>query len=135
MKSQRSPGGSAKRARPRTPTYKFSKRVEVVSKTPEADAERILRGFARRAFRRTVTVEEIEPFVELVKARLVAKQSFEQAIRVGLKAVMVSPEFLFLQEKVGSASRAGLERTSGGCSGRHLVGPASRRSGVVELLR
>jgi Protein of unknown function (DUF1592)/Protein of unknown function (DUF1588)/Protein of unknown function (DUF1587)/Protein of unknown function (DUF1585)/Protein of unknown function (DUF1595)/Planctomycete cytochrome C len=76
-------------------------RLEVVSKNPEADAERILRNFARRAFRRTVTDDDVKPFVELVKARLAQKYSFEQAVRVGLKAVMVSPEFLFLREKPG----------------------------------
>lgn len=76
-------------------------RVEVVSKNPEADAQQILREFARRAFRRTVTDDEVKPFVELVKKKLAEKQSFEQAVRVALKAVMVSPEFLFLREKPG----------------------------------
>ena len=83
------------------PIYNQSKRVEVVSKEPEADAERILRSFARRAFRRTVTDADIAPFMKLVKARLAEKQSFEQAVRVGLMGVMVSPDFLFLREKTG----------------------------------
>jgi mono/diheme cytochrome c family protein len=83
------------------PTYNYPKRVEVVSKNPEADAERILRDFMPRAFRRTVTAEEIQPFVELVKKKLAAKQSFEQAMRVALKAVLCSPDFLFLREKPG----------------------------------
>ena len=39
-------------------------RVEVVSKNPEADAERILRAFARRAFRRAVTDDDIKPFLD-----------------------------------------------------------------------
>jgi mono/diheme cytochrome c family protein len=76
-------------------------RIEVVSKNPEADAERILRNFARRAFRRPVTDAEVKPFVELVKAKLAAKHSFEQSVRVGLLAVMMSPEYLFLREKPG----------------------------------
>ena len=76
-------------------------RVEVVSKDPLADAERILRDFARRAFRRAVTDEDVKPFLACVKAKLAAKHSFEQAVRVGLKAVLVSPEFLFLREKPG----------------------------------
>jgi mono/diheme cytochrome c family protein len=76
-------------------------RVEVVSKNPEADAGRILRDFTRRAFRRTVTDQDVQPFVDLVKKKLAEKQSFEQAVRVGLKAVMVSPEFLFFREKPG----------------------------------
>jgi len=76
-------------------------RVEVVSKDPAADAERILRGFVRRAYRRAVTDDDLKPFLALVKARLDEKRSFEQAVRVGLKAVLVSPEFLFLREKPG----------------------------------
>jgi Protein of unknown function (DUF1592)/Protein of unknown function (DUF1588)/Protein of unknown function (DUF1587)/Protein of unknown function (DUF1585)/Protein of unknown function (DUF1595)/Planctomycete cytochrome C len=83
------------------PIYNNDRRVEVVSKNPEADAERILRDFARRAFRHDVTNDDIKPFVALVKAKLAAKHSFEKAVRVGLIAIMVSPEFLFLREKPG----------------------------------
>ena len=83
------------------PIYNFSKRVEVASKDAEADAERILRTFARRAFRRAVTDDDLKPFLTLVKNRLDKKHTFEQAIRVGLMGVMVSPDFLFLREKAG----------------------------------
>jgi hypothetical protein len=76
------------------------KRLEVVSQQPMVDAERILRDFARRAFRRPVTDEEIKPFLARVEAKLEQKYSFEQAMRVGLRAVLVSPNFLFLREKV-----------------------------------
>jgi hypothetical protein len=76
-------------------------RLEVVSKNPEVDAERILRDFIRRAFRRAVTDDDIKPFLARVKAKLAEKYSFEQAVRVGLKSVLVSPEFLFLREKPG----------------------------------
>src|SRR5262249_5758227 len=44
---------------------------------------------------------DIQPFVALVKARLDARQSFEQAVRVGLLGMLVSPEFLFLRERPG----------------------------------
>jgi mono/diheme cytochrome c family protein len=83
------------------PVFNNGKRVEVVSKDPQADADRIIRDFTRRAFRRTVTDADVKPFVELVRKKLAGKHSFEQAVRVGLKAVMVSPEFLFLREKPG----------------------------------
>ena len=46
------------------PVFNNRNRVEVVSKDPEADAERILRDFARRAFRRAVTDDDIKPFVD-----------------------------------------------------------------------
>ena len=84
-----------------SPVFNNSKRVEVVSNNPEADAEKILRDFARRAFRRSVTDADLKPFLTLVKSKLAAKQSFEKAVRVGLAAIMVSPEFLFLREKPG----------------------------------
>jgi hypothetical protein len=76
-------------------------RVEVVSNDPLADAERIVRKFARRAFRRTVVDDEIKPLVALVEARLSDGYSFEQAVRVGLTAILVSPQFLFFREQPG----------------------------------
>jgi hypothetical protein len=72
---------------------------EVVSENPLPDAERILRQFARRAFRRPVTDEDIQPILARVRQRLEAGYTFEQAVRVGLKAVLVSPQFLFFREK------------------------------------
>ncbi len=72
---------------------------EVVSSQPMADAERILREFARKAFRRPVTDDDIKPFLARVKARLDQKATFEQAVRVGLKSILISPSFLFLREK------------------------------------
>ncbi len=48
-----------------------------------------------------MTDDDVKPFVALVKAKLAAKHSFEQAVRVGLTAVLVSPDFLFLREKPG----------------------------------
>src|SRR6185369_8664989 len=55
----------------------------------------------RRAYRRRVTDEDVKPVLARVKAKLDAKFSFEQAMRVGYKAVLVSPKFLFLHEKPG----------------------------------
>ena len=74
-------------------------RFEVVSAQPQADAERILRDFARRAFRRPVTDAEIRPFLDRVQQQLQQGRSFEQAIRSGLKGILVSPQFLFLRER------------------------------------
>lgn len=76
-------------------------RLEVVSKQPLVDGERILRDFMRRAYRRAVTDDDVMPVLARVKAKLDAGHSFEQALRVGLKAVLVSPHFLFLREKPG----------------------------------
>ena len=86
---------------PRAPLPGDKNRFEVTSKDPVADAERILRDFTRRAFRRDVTDDDVRPFLARVKSKLAAGYSFEQAVRVGLKMVLVSPEFLFLREKPG----------------------------------
>lgn len=86
------------------PSPSDPKRLEVVSSQPLVDAERILRDFARRAFRRTVSDEDIRPFLARVKTRLEQNYSFEQAMRVGLRAVLVSPSFLFLREKPATVS-------------------------------
>ncbi len=74
-------------------------RFEVVSEQPIDDASRILRNFARRAFRREVSDEDIRPFLARVKTKLEQGDSFEQAMRVGLKGILVSPHFLFLRER------------------------------------
>ncbi len=78
-----------------------STRVEVTSTDPSTDAARILRAFARRAFRRPVTDSELKPILSLVEQRMAEKYTFEQAVRVGLAAVLVSPDFLFLRERPG----------------------------------
>ena len=93
---------------PQAPVPGDPNRLEVVSKDPAADAERILREFTRRAFRRTVTDADVQPFLARVKAKLAEGYSFEQALRVGLKAVLVSPGFLFLRETPGKLDDFGL---------------------------
>lgn len=77
-------------------------RREVVSKDPRADAERILRSFTRRAFRRPVTDADVKPYLARVQAKLDAGYSLEEALRVGLKSVLISPNFLFLRERMAA---------------------------------
>ncbi|MCP4885401.1 MAG: DUF1592 domain-containing protein, partial [Planctomycetaceae bacterium] len=81
-----------------------SERFEVVSEQPLKDAERILREFSRRAFRRATTESEVQLLLSLVQEKLRQGASFEQALRVGLKSVLVSPHFLFLNEQIRPAS-------------------------------
>src|SRR5262245_5166533 len=86
---------------PQAPVAGSPNRREVVSQQPEVDAQRIIRDFTRRAFRRTVTEDDIKPFLARVQAQLEKNDSFEQAMRVGLQAVLVSQPFLFLHERPG----------------------------------
>ena len=67
----------------------------------QADAEAILRRFAPRAFRRPVTDAELQPFLGLVQSRLSKGYSFAAALRVGLKGLLCSPDFLYLSARPG----------------------------------
>ncbi len=71
---------------------------------PPADAERLLTDFMRRAYRRPVWPREVEPVLTLVRQHLAdSKNSFEEAMRAGYKAILCSPHFLFFQEKRGES--------------------------------
>jgi mono/diheme cytochrome c family protein len=66
-----------------------------------ADAARVLQPFAARAFRRPVDGAELTPYVDLAKSRLDAGESFVDAMRVAMKAILCAPDFLFLKERSG----------------------------------
>jgi len=75
--------------------------LEVQSNDAVTDTKRIIEGFARNAFRRPISEDELAPFIAMVEKRRAAGSSFEQAVRAGLVAVMTSPQFLFLRETPG----------------------------------
>lgn len=79
----------------------YPKRVEVVSKDHASDLRQVLLNFCQRAYRRTVNTDDINPLVKVVEQKLTEGYSFEQAVRVGLKGALVSPDFLFLRERPG----------------------------------
>ncbi len=88
---------------PFVPVTKKGDVLTVESQQPRADAERLLRTFMRSAYRRPVTDKELEPVLNLVLQHLESKNSFEESIRVGCKAILCSPDFLYFQEKRGTA--------------------------------
>lgn len=63
-----------------------------------ADARRILERLAPRAFRRPIRAGESDAYVALFENARQQGRSFEAALRVSLKAVLCSPDFLFLAE-------------------------------------
>ena len=79
-----------------------------VSAQPEADAARLLRSFLPRAFRRPVTEDEIGPYLGLVTHALERNESFESAMLTAYRAVLCSPDFLFLVEEPGLLSNHAL---------------------------
>ena len=71
----------------------------VESDTPREDAQRIIREFVPRAFRRPVDDELTDQFVELTLSRLDGGSTFEQAVRAGVTAVLCSPHFLLVNQE------------------------------------
>lgn len=62
-------------------------------------AREVLAGFMRRAWRRSITTQEVEPFVKLFTEYRPEFQSFEGAMQEVLATVLASPEFLYLTQR------------------------------------
>ena len=78
---------------------------EIMVCDPEPDgfdricAERILGRLVRLAFRRPVTEKEVRSYVRFAEGAVGQGASFEQGIQLALKAILVSPQFLFRTER------------------------------------
>lgn len=59
-------------------------------------AEEIFDRFVPKAWRRPIAPAELRPILEVVQTELNSGETFHQAIRVGLTAVLCSPKFLYL---------------------------------------
>jgi mono/diheme cytochrome c family protein len=66
--------------------------------TPDQAAQAILTAFLPRAFRRPVAEPDLAEYMNLFRAATKQGQEFESAISFALRAVLVSPRFLFLAE-------------------------------------
>jgi len=73
----------------------------VQSKTPLQDAERLLRRFMQRAYRRPVDEAELQRCLKFAETALQRKLCFQDAMRLAYKAVLCSPDFLFFRESPG----------------------------------
>jgi hypothetical protein len=67
----------------------------VQSNEPTIDADRLLGAFLPKAFRRPVSVQIRKEYVDQVRERLAAGDTFETAMRWAYRAAMCSPDFLF----------------------------------------
>jgi mono/diheme cytochrome c family protein len=70
-------------------------------------AARILANLARRAYRRPVTPDDVEPPMSFYKQARQSGGSFDDGIRAGVARVLSSPYFLYRIEKDPAAERAG----------------------------
>ena len=92
-------GKRAKRVRARRNRITL---YRVDSGDPTTDAKRLLRSFVARSYRRPISDDEVDVYLELVNAKLDAGECFQEAMKIGYQAVLCSPEFLFMQHGVGS---------------------------------
>ncbi len=76
--------------------------LRVESADPRADAKRLMQSFLPLAFRRPVSAELQDYYVQIVLAALDKKLSFEDAMLLGYRAALCSPHFLFLTEPLVS---------------------------------
>lgn len=72
-----------------------------VSTQPKVDAERLIRRFLPKAFRRPVPEEVAAPYVARVLKALDNGVHFHQAMLDGYKAILCSPHFLLHEETPG----------------------------------
>ncbi len=75
--------------------------LDVVSQNPNADAERLLRSFMNRAYRRPVPEEDVQHILKLIHAQMAQGRGFGGAMVAGYTAVLCSPSFVFVEEKPG----------------------------------
>jgi len=79
--------------------------------SPRAEAARLLRRFMTRAFRRPLKPDEEEPYLSLFERSAERGDPFEVSVRLALKAVLVSPAFLYRIEE--PAARPEIKPLSG----------------------
>lgn len=89
---------------PWQPTEAF-RRLVPSPPAPDADIEtklhaaaRVMRDFGERAWRRSLTEDEISRLMQLCGRGLDAGMRFDEAVATGIQAVLTSPNFLFLTD-------------------------------------
>jgi mono/diheme cytochrome c family protein len=74
----------------------------IESPSPEADVKRLLSAFARRAFRRPVSEDELQGYIGMATAALADGHDVATSLRIGFRAILCSARFLYLTETPGS---------------------------------
>ena len=76
--------------------------MELDPKDPTADAERLLRAFMSRAYRRPVAEADVQRYLGVIRIALASGNSFTDALIAGYAGVLCSPGFVCLEEKPGA---------------------------------
>jgi hypothetical protein len=111
----------------KTPPPGYNKIFICGDQTPEC-AKQIVQNLATRAYRRPATAQETNRLVTLVN-EVRRRDSFEEAIRVAVQAVLMSPNFLFRIEK----DPDGLSRRSGDAAKADAAYPISDHELAARL--
>jgi hypothetical protein len=74
---------------------------QVESEAPRRDAERLLHSFLKRAYRRPVAETEVKRFLALYDDQFKQGHGFTRSLLTTYSAVLVSPGFVFVEEKPG----------------------------------
>jgi hypothetical protein len=74
---------------------------EVQSEAPRQDAERLLRSFLKKAYRRPVAEADVRRFLALYDDRFKQGDGFTRSMLTAYTAVLSSPGFVFVEEKPG----------------------------------
>lgn len=74
---------------------------ELAPENPRQAAADAITKFAEQAFRRPLADDDVDLFVRLAHNQLAQGRSYEQAIRVAIRAILLSPRFLMLDEAPG----------------------------------
>ncbi len=81
--------------------------VEVLSSDPEVDARRLFRRFAAAVLAKPLPAEDIAAYEDLIVTSLHSGAGFPAAMLAGYRALLCSPEFLYLEDPRGPASSGG----------------------------
>ena len=95
------------------------------------DARAIFSRLLPEAFRRGTSSREVEPFVALTRDALERGRTFKQALRIGLKAILCAPEFLFVEAPSRSNAEFALAARLSGFLWRSMPDDALRRRAVA----
>ena len=74
--------------------------------SPELAARRNLEIFLPRAFRRPVEEADIAPYLDLFRGAMKRGEPFDASLLFAIRAVLISPQFLFRAEKPNPAPQA-----------------------------
>ncbi len=78
----------------------------VFTENPREDAARLLAPFLARAFRRAVSEEEVQGYVQIVTRELDRQACFEDAMKEACKVALCSSDFLFVGGSTAEESKA-----------------------------